>query len=483
MPPEPLASTAAWYDRPGYLPAQRSASGVVTRLLGLVAEVRRDEVGTALLMALNGFLLVAAYALVKPVREVLLLAQPGGAEYKVYTAGATALVLMLAVPLYSRASRNIPRNWLITGVTLFFASHLLAFYSLTRSLGRSLAVALAFYLWIAVFNMMIVAQFWSFANDLYDEPTGERLFPLLGLGVSLGAVVGAGIASAVLTRVGPREMMLLAVLPLVLSAAVVEWVHRREVRRASTVIQRETAEYPIGGSAGTAFRIVFGRRYLMLIACFSLLFTLVKTNGDYVLARIVQGAAAHAAGGNEAFLGRFFADYQLRVDLAGLVIQALLVSRLVKYVGVRAALFIFPCVALGDAAVMVALPLLAAVALGKTVESALDYSLNNTLRGILWLPTSRRAKYLAKQAVDTFFVRLGDVMSAALVFLAVKHLGLPLGGFAAVNVALIGAGLLVTYGIVRERARLVGAVAGHAGGGDPIRRAEIGTAVLLERAT
>src|SRR6185503_20642570 len=103
---------------------------MIERVLRLITEVRRDETPTAVLMTLHGFLLLMAYSCIKPVREALILALPGGAEYKVYMAGATAAVLLVAVPVYSRFGSALPRNRLVVGVTAFFASHLVAFYTI-----------------------------------------------------------------------------------------------------------------------------------------------------------------------------------------------------------------------------------------------------------------------------------------------------------------------------------------------------------------
>ena len=172
---------------------------VVGWLRGLVTDVRTGEGTTALLMALNGFLLLMAYSCIKPVREALILARPDGAEYKVYMAGATAVVLLGAVPAYSRVSRHLPRNRLVVGVILFFVANLAGFYALALTVGSTLPLALGFYLWIAVFNMMIVAQFWGFANDLYSEEAGRRLFPLLAL--ELVGSLQARFAKALIVRV------------------------------------------------------------------------------------------------------------------------------------------------------------------------------------------------------------------------------------------------------------------------------------------
>ena len=146
-------------------------------VLSLVADLREEETGTALLMTVNGFLLLMAYSCIKPVREALILAHAGGAEYKAYMAGATALILLVAVPLYSRASAGLPRNRLVVGTTMFFTANLLSFYAVGATMGSTLPFALAFYLWIAIFNMMTVAQFWAFANDLHLGRSGSPAAP------------------------------------------------------------------------------------------------------------------------------------------------------------------------------------------------------------------------------------------------------------------------------------------------------------------
>ena len=144
------------------------------------------------------------------------------------------------------------------------------------------------------------------------------------------------------------------------------------------------------------------------------------------------------------------------MDTIALVIQAFVVSRAMKYLGFGFAFLVLPLMALTDGVVMAVWPVLAAVAAGKVAESGVDYSFNNTVRNVLWLPTSRRAKYVAKQATDTFFVRAGDLSSAAVVFVGVRLFGMPVRAIAVVNVLLVLAWLLLARAILKERARLVG---------------------------
>lgn len=437
------------------------AERLVRRGLSLVAEVRPGETGTALLMTLNGFVLLMAYSCIKPVREALILAHPGGAEYQAYSAGGTAVLLLIAVPAYSRVSAHLSRQHLVIGTTAFFTANLVAFYVFGRTMGTSLAFAIGFYLWIAIFNMMIVAQFGAFANDLYSEDAGRRIFPLLGLGLSLGAVAGATTARLLIGDVGAMQMMPIAAAILITSAGLTQWVHTREVRAAPTGAARAAATAVIGGRAGDAFRAVWNDRYLRYIAAFSLVFTLVKTNGDYVLAKAVAVAAHHAvsqgtlsASHVRDHIGEIFASYAVWVDVISLILQGLLVGRVVRSMGFATAFCVLPAVALGDAVLMTAWPVLTAVRIGKTVESATDYSFNSTTRTMLWLPTSRRAKYLAKQATDTFFVRAGDISSAGMIFV-VARLSLPLRAVTLGNVALVVVWLLLARGILRERRALL----------------------------
>ena len=138
------------------------------------------------------------------------------------------------------------------------------------------------------------------------------------------------------------------------------------------------------------------------------------------------------------------------------VIQAFIVSRVLKYFGVRIALLVLPVVAMVGYASMAFVPLLGFIRGAKLAENSLDYSLQNTTRNALYLPTSREAKYKAKQANDTFFVRFGDVLSAGLVFAGTTWMGFAPREFALVNVALILVWLVLAVTVGRMFKRLAG---------------------------
>ena len=132
------------------------------------------------------------------------------------------------------------------------------------------------------------------------------------------------------------------------------------------------------------------------------------------------GEAANLSDQRGTWAGVFISDVFLWQNLLGLLIQLFLVSRIFKWIGVRGAMFVLPCIALGGYAMLAAMPVLAVVRLAKIVENATDYSLQNTVRHALFLPTTREAKYKAKAAVDTFFVRTGDALQALIVFVGLR---------------------------------------------------------------
>jgi AAA family ATP:ADP antiporter len=434
---------------------------VLERLLSLFTEVRPGEGPKVLLLALNIFLILSAYYFIKPVREALILAG-GGAEVKSYSSAGQSILLLFVIPAYAWMAGRLPRRQLINNVTIFFISCLGLFYLLAQV---DVPLGVVFYLWVGIFNVSIVAQFWSFANDVYTKEEGERLFPLVVFGMSAGAVLGSFLAGKLIGLLGVYQMLLLSAGVLALSLVITNYVDSRERKRlrpSATVMDKPVeseAEKPL--EKGGAYKLVFGNRYLLLIAVMILLLNWVNTNGEYILGRTVEhtaetniGATTAETEARQEFIGRFYSDFFFYVNLLGFLIQLFLVSRLIKYLGVRAALLIHPLISLGVYGLLVFYPMLSVVRWAKTAENATDYSLTNTLRNVLFLPTTREQKYKAKQAIDTLFHRAGDVLSALLVLVGSTWLMLRTSQFALVNVVLVVIWMAVAYLIGREYKRL-----------------------------
>jgi len=344
-------------------------------------------------------------------------------------------------------------------VTLFFAACLVAFFALQRA---GVPIGVAFFIWVGIFNLMVIAQLWAFANDLYTVEQGTRLFAIVGFGASLGAIAGSFSTGELVRTYGPYPFMLGACVLLIVCMVLTNVINVREKHARRTEPPNATdpaaaraarAEAPAAPAASadepsmrgrSGFSLVLHDRYLLLIGLLMLVYNFVNTNGEYILGKVViaayvaqHGAQALAGMDAKKVIGAFYGDFQTIVNVVSAIIQALVVSRVLKRFGVRVALFVLPIVSLIGYSAMAFAPVLAFIRATKVAENSLDYSLQNTSKNALYLPTTREAKYKAKQANDTFFVRFGDVLSAGLVFAGTTWWALAPRGFAFVNIGLI----------------------------------------------
>jgi AAA family ATP:ADP antiporter len=413
-------------------------------LLGAFGEVRPGEAPTVLLLALNVFLLLTAYYLLKVAREPLILLG-GGAAVKSYASAGQAFLLVFAASFYGWLAARVGRMALIAFVTLFFAMNLVVFWVLGIC-GVPLGVP--FFLWVGVFNIVTVAQFWSFAAETYTDEQGKRLFPIVGIGSSIGAVGGATLAGPLVQRGSPFLLMIIAAPILVASLGLTTLVHRREARTRTTDAAKPK-DAPLG--PGNAFALIAHDRYLLVFAILVLVLNFVTKTGDYVLDRMLVArapAAAHALHVAPAvYIGEFKARYFEWINGLGVVMQLFVVSRVIKYAGLRVALVLVPLASLAGYGAALAAPLIGVLMVTRIAESTLDYTLSNTTRQALWLVTSPEAKYKAKQVIDTFVMRAGDSLSAVVVWIGART-AMTTRDFLAINLVLTLAwvGLAVLLG-------------------------------------
>jgi AAA family ATP:ADP antiporter len=444
-----LASSRDFAGRdpgPQFQPARKNP---LERILSVVTDVRAGEGLGALLLTADLAVLLAGYYLLKTVRESLILAQ-GGAEVKAYSSAAQAILLFAVVPIYGWIATRINRNQLLRWTAIFFASNLLVFAYLGH---RGVHEAVPYFIWVGIFNLFTVAQLWAFATDLYTETQGKRLFPMLGVGASTGAVGGAWIAGKLIGPLGPYYTMLIAAAALCFCAALSSWAGRVISAREGEREQKKNEE-TLGPEGG--FQLLISDPYLRLIAVLTILLNIVSLSGDFILGKLVinhanevVGSAKQLMAARGAFIGAYYANYYAWTNLVSFVIQAFLVSRIFKYVGVSGALFILPALSIATFGSILILPIVSVVRVLKIAENGTNYSLQNTIRNALLLPTSREAKYKAKAAIETFCVRLGDVTQAGIIFLGTR-LHASLTWFAAITLGVTVLWTLVAFALYRQ---------------------------------
>lgn len=445
------------------------------RILRIFTEVRPGEGRTALLLFVNVFLILCAYYFVKPLRDgwiaVSAIEGLSKMEVKAYSSFGQSVLFLGAIGVYARLSSLLPRADLIARTTWFCMSNLVLFWLLQPNffLENLPGMGIAFYLWVGMFGLFVVAQFWAFAADLYTDERGRRLLPLIAIGATSGATVGSFIVEQVVAWevMNSGTLLLLANVPLGISI----WLTRRAdtlgpLGDGSGAPDAEAPPEPTSASDRGAFSLIRAHRYLMLVAGVMLLNNWVNTNGENLLFRVVQEALeveVTSAGvtapdqvlhevreRTTGFYGNFF----FWVNLTALILQSLVASRLLALGGFGAILLLLPTIALVGYTAMAFLPILGVVRVMKIAENATDYSINNTALQVLWLPTTAEMKFKAKPAISTFCVRLGDGLAALTVLVGVQLLALSTQSFFFLNAALVLVWLGVAVAVVGEHGRI-----------------------------
>ena len=463
---------------------QRDQKNLLERFLSIFTEVKAGEGYLALVMAFLVFLIMASLYLIKPVRDALML-QAGGAEAKTYMNVVTAFALFFLVQGYAKLVSRYERTKLISVVTTIFISGFIGFWILSRL--KIPYLGYLFFVFASVYAVMVVAQFWSYANDVYSNESGKRLFPLVGFGGVFGAYIGAEVARQLVDYIDVFELLLVAAAVLGLCIVMTNMISlkvwgRQQIRVSQSNLQdwlkdrKESRE-----REKLAFGVLKEHKYILYIALSVLALNLVNTTGGFILDKLVESnteqkleaavSAAVDAGEplkykdrvlgdpnnadaqgqfTQSSMGSFFAGFFRWVNLLTMVFQLFVVARLVQFFGIKGGLLWLPLIALGTYSAMLLIPVLAVVRVGKTLENASDYSINNTARNMLFLPTSRDIKYKAKQVVDSFFQRAGDLAAGFVVFIGSNFLNLGVRGFALVNVAVVVWWFFIVRGIVSE---------------------------------
>ncbi|MBX3694795.1 MAG: hypothetical protein KF790_06450 [Steroidobacteraceae bacterium] len=414
-------------------PAELSA---FERALRLLTRVRAGEGRCIALFGGHAFLIMASYYVLKALRESFLLAG-AAAEVRSYAVAANGVVLMLLVPLYSAVRRRIDGLRLVRFVSAFFALNILAF-ALSYPFRTSKWFGIVFFIWVSVYGLMVVAQFWALAANSFNTRSGQRLFPAIMLGATLGALAGAQITDLAILRFGPLPLLLLGALLLIASIALIA-PETAAVPAPSRPVAG--ASQPVRSVLG-GFQVVFASRYLLLVATFVVLLNCIGATGDYLLAALIKARAEVLAGASallterEAIIGSLYARFQLWVTLVGVLVQALAVSRIYRAIGVRGALLVLPAIALFVYGAIAFVPVFTMIYVAKILENSTNYSLMNTTQQTLYLPTSAAAKFDGKTTIDTFFWRFGDILQAGVVFAGLHWFGFGTRSFAMLNAAL-----------------------------------------------
>jgi AAA family ATP:ADP antiporter len=400
------------------------------RFFGLFTRLRPGEGRGVFLFFWLGFVFMFGQWVLKPIRDVFILTE-ADAELAAYGNAIQAVLLMLLIPLYGVLYRHLSKTRLVQVVTVFFIATLLLFYFLYE---MGAAIYFPFYIWVGLYGTMLIAQFWALAADHFNVKSGQRLFGVFAGGVSLGAMIGPLTVGAFMTSLGPGNLLLLVAGALVMTLFLIDSSVAAIPEGSRSTGSKDDAKKKSSTLGG--FATVLGDRYLTLIAAWVVLQNIIDSTGDYILRTWVQRHANDVVASGETSLavseqiGVTFSSFYFWQNLVTFLLALLAVSHALRIFGIPKAIRLVPAMmVVGYAVIAVApavgfLPVFSTIWMVKIVEKSSNYSLNNTIRGALFLPTSQTAKYEGKTTIDAFFWRFGDLLQAGIIFVALRWLGL-----------------------------------------------------------
>jgi AAA family ATP:ADP antiporter len=351
----------------------------------------------------------SSYTILRPVRDAL--GVTSGLEKIPYLFWGVFVVMLLLQPVYGWLTSRFPRTVFLPWVYGFFAANLLAFYVWFQVQADHTWIARTYFVWVSVFNLFVVAAFWSLMADVFSREQAGRVFGFIWAGASAGGLIGPAVTRQLAVPLGAINLLpisaLLLLLSLVFMAQIIRWQRRHgTVRVADTPSEATRA---LGGGTFAAFSQVLRSPYLLGITAFVLLMTWVST-----FLYLEQQAFVAKAFSSVDERTRFFAGIDQWVQAASLLIQLLLFGRLFKWFGLTAILLSVPILMTAGYAVFALAPTFMVLVLVYAVRRVSDYALTRPSRDALFTVVSREEKYKAKSLIDTFVYRGGDATSGSL---------------------------------------------------------------------
>ena len=424
------------------------SSFIPHRWLARIVTVRPGEVPALCWSFAYFFFLLAAYYVLRPVRDEMGLA--GGIKNLPWLFTATFVVMLAVMPLFGAVVARVPRQRFIPLVYHFFTANILIFWLLLTFKVAMADTARVFFVWISVFNLFAVSVFWSFMADLYQSEQGKRLFGFIAAGGSAGALLGPLIAAGLAEPIGRANLLLIAALLLemaVLCAMRLEAAASTLKTGQESAAQAARPDNGLGGGWIAGLGMILRSPYLAGIALWVALLSLAGTFLYFQQASIV---AALSDDPNRRTA--IFARIDLAVSLVTITVQFVVTGKIIRRFGAGPAAAFLPLVFAAGFLALALTPMLWVVIAFQAAQRAANFAISNPARELLFTAMDRAEKYKAKYVIDNVVFRGGDAASGGL-FHALRGLGMELGAIAlaTVPVALAWVALALALGRGHER--------------------------------
>ncbi|MGI9343096.1 MAG: NTP/NDP exchange transporter [Gammaproteobacteria bacterium] len=417
------------------------------RLMQVASKIEPNELKSVLLSFGLVFMLMAAYYILRPVRDAM--ASDWTDTEVSFLWNLNFFISCGVVALYGFAVSRV-RFWiLVPGMYAFFATTFVAFYFGVNSIEDRNLVDKVFYVWVSIFSLFHISVFWSFMSDLFNKEQSGRLFAFIAAGASAGALVGPLVPTILASTIGIESLMLIAAIVLVFTIPVVLVLERlKSTELHNDEVNADLSAARIGGNPFAGFKQFVSNPYLLAIGAFILLYTSIGSFAYFeqknMLVDFDRATRTQILGG---------VDFVVNCLTFGIGMFA--TGRIVTRFGMPFTLAIVPVFVAIGLLILAFAPLLTVLLAFQVGRRAGNYAITRPGREMLFTAVDRETRFKAKPVIDIAVYRGGDAVSGMAFAGLTDGLGLGLGAVAAVGAGIASVwALLGRYlGRVFERTR------------------------------
>ncbi|MEL7449006.1 MAG: MFS transporter [Pseudomonadota bacterium] len=410
----------------------------IRQAIGSITLMKPHEQKAALAAFGMVFMLMAAYFVLRPVRDAM--ASDWSDTEVSFLWNIQFFLSIGVVALYGFAVSRVRFHHLVPAIYGTFALTFLLFYLAAPLFSNPTTLEKGFYLWVTVFSLLNLSAFWSFMSDTFTQDQATRLFPFISAGASAGAIAGPTIPLLFSNALGLDNLMLIAAVALLLVIPVALYLGRARQPRSDSPQPHTSGERDaIGGSWWSGFRDVLRNRYLLGIAVFILLYVFLSSfiyfQQKNILADFTRTERTQILGGIDWV-----------VNLLTFVFAFMITGRMVRNFGMALTLASVPLLLVLGMGILAFAPAVTMLLGLQIVRRVGNYSVTRPAREMLFTEVSKEERFKAKPVIDVVVYRGGDAMSASLFALLTDGLGLSLAA-----VSLVGAGIAALWASIGMR--------------------------------
>ncbi len=403
-------------------------NGAFGRAIRAATKVEPNELQATVLSFLFVFVLMTAYFILRPVRDAL--SSDWTDEQLSWLWTSTFFISLIAVSIYGAVISRLRLRVIVPGVYMFFAATFVAFYIAGRMLGDNDLVNRAYYVWLSVFSLYHLSVFWTFMSGIYNKQQAKRLFAIIAMGASAGAIVGPSIPTFFADDIGALNLLLIAAVLLMLPIPV---IFRLEALRASHLGNADAQaasvrESALGGNPFSGFKTFVSNPYLLAIGLFILLYVVMNTFIYFELRKMMGDF-------DRDVRTQIWGGIDLAVNTLAFVTAMFGTGRLATRFGMPTTLALIPALMVGGWLVVSLSPILMVLIGLQVARRAGNYAITRPGREMLFTAVDADTRFKAKPVIDIVVYRGGDVMTAWLYTALTATFGFGLAGVALVSAA------------------------------------------------